>query len=125
VLAEGAADFIAQLVTGTPPDAERAAWAAPREAELWRRFEADLELTRTLRDDAPPPRGSPQEQALRRWIGNYSAAPKGWPYELGYWIGLRIWERRYAAAADKRTVLAEMLNFRHSRAILATGAFKP
>lgn len=45
VLIEGAADFIATLVTGRQIDPARAAWAAPREAELWRQFEADLAMT--------------------------------------------------------------------------------
>lgn len=35
VLVEGAADFIARLVTGEEPDTERAEWARPREANLW------------------------------------------------------------------------------------------
>lgn len=46
VLAEGAADFVATLATGRQIDPERAAWAAPREAELWRAFTKDLAITR-------------------------------------------------------------------------------
>lgn len=121
VLVEGAADFIARLVTGEEPDARRAAWAAPREAMLWKQFGADIALTRTLTGEDDPPKGSPQDKAYRRWVANYNSAPDGWPGELGYWMGLRIWERYYAAAPDKRAALRDMLAVRDPRAILKIG----
>ncbi len=114
VLAEGAADFIARLVTGEEPDTERAEWARPREAELWRRFQADI----------APKTGAADPEEGKRWVGNYSTPPDGWPSELGYWIGLRIWERYYAAAADKRAALDEMLTLRDPAEVLRIGAFK-
>ena len=124
VLVEGAADFIARLVTGEEPDAKRAAFALPREAELWKQFQADIALTRSLTDKDDPPDGSPQALAYMRWIGNYGSAPNGWPGELGYWIGMRIWERYYAAAPDKHAALAAMLAVRDPRAILKAGAYR-
>ena len=111
VLAEGAADFIAQLVTGEEPDAERAAWALPQEAELWQQFEHDIALPASANAD-------------QRWVGNYGSPPEGWPGELGYWIGLRIWERYYAAAPDKRAALAAMLTIPNPDAVLRQGAFR-
>lgn len=120
ILAEGAADFIARLVTGEEPDSVRAAWAEPREAELWKQFLTDIELTREAEhhnDD-----GTPEGRAFRRWIGNYGNAPDGWPGELGYWIGLRIWERYYATASDKHAVLQEMLSIKSPRKILQSGS---
>ena len=124
ILVEGAADFIAQLVTREEPDAARAAWASPREAELWRQMQADIALTRTLTDKDDPEEGSPQAKAYARWIGNYSTPPAGWPPELGYWMGLRIWQRYYAAAPDKHAALRAMLAVRDPRAILAAGPYK-
>lgn len=121
ILVEGAADFIAQLVTGEEPDAARAAWAAPREVELWRRFQADIALTRTLTDTDDPADGSPEARAYARWVGNYNHPPAGWPPEVGYWMGLRIWQRYYAAAPDKHAALSAMLTVRDPRAILAAG----
>lgn len=123
VLAEGAADFIAQLVTGQEPDTARAAWARPREAELWRQFQTDLELTRALTERQYDSGGAAQE-AFGRWVHNYGSAPDGWPGELGYWIGLRIWERYYAAAPDKGDALQEMLRLNDVRQILAIGKFR-
>ena len=124
VLVEGAADFIARLVTGAEPDAARAAWAAPREAALWKQFSADIALTRSLTDQDDPADGSPEATAYKRWVGNYGSAPAGWPGELGYWIGMRIWERYYAAAVDKHAALQAMLTVRDPRAILKAGAYR-
>ncbi|MEG3168651.1 hypothetical protein U1737_10690 [Sphingomonas sp. LB3N6] len=124
ILVEGAADFIAQLVTGEEPDAARAAWAAPREAELWRQMQADIALTRKLTDQDDPEEGSPEAKAYARWIGNYSTPPTGWPPELGYWMGLRIWQRYYAAAPDKHAALRAMLAVRDPRVILAAGPYR-
>jgi len=125
VLVEGAADFIASLVTGVQPDAARAAWALPREAELWRQFENDVALTNAVAPDATPAPSSAEGQAFKRWIGNYDSAPPGWPGEVGYWIGMRIWERRYTASPDKRAVLREMLTVQRPETILRIGAYKP
>ena len=125
VLLEGGADFIARLVTGEEPEPKRAAWGKAREAELWRQFQADIASTRSLAGDAEPVPGSAEQLAVRRWIANFSSAPAGWPGELGYWMGMRVWERRYADAADKGAVLDEMLEVRDPRAILASGAYRP
>lgn len=102
VLVEGAADFIARLVTGEEPDAARAAWALAREGELWRQFESDVALTSGVAPNAASASGSAERRAFKRWIGNYNSAPPGWPGEVGYSLGMRIWERRYEASSDKR-----------------------
>ena len=124
ILVEGAADFIARLVTGEEPNSARAVWAMPRERELWKQFEADIALTRRLTGEDDPAKGTPEAQAYRRWIGNYGSAPNGWPGELGYWVGMRIWERYYAAAPDKLAALRAMLRVGDPRAILKAGAYK-
>lgn len=110
VLAEGAADFIARLVTGEEPDLDRAAWALPREAELIGLLDADFDR---VRDHAEG-----HEQARKRWVGNYSSAPGGWPGELGYWMGLRIWERYWNHSIDKQAALQRMLTIENPREIL-------
>lgn len=122
VLAEGAADFITAMVTGRQPDAARAAWAAPREAELWTQLEADLALTRG-KDWKDLKRGTPGGTALRRWVTNYGDAPAGWPYETGYWMGQRIWQRWYDRQPDKQAALRVMLEQRDPEAVLREGRF--
>ena len=112
-LAEGAADFIARLVTGEEPDQAKADFGLPREAELFATFLEDIETVNQGRHDDPASR-----RALRRWVGNYGSAPDGWPGELGYWLGLRIWEANWEASEDKRAVLQRMLTVDDPRAIL-------
>ena len=123
VLAEGAADFITAMVTGRQPDAARAAWAAPREAELWEQLEADLAATRGKGwNDVK--RGTPAGTALRRWVNNYGAAPDGWHYEAGYWMGQRIWQRWYDRQPDKQAALRAMLEQRDPEQILREGRLR-
>lgn len=122
ILIEGAADFIANLATGRQMDPARAAWAAPREAELWRRLEADLAATRDAKwTDLKP--NTPVDTSFKRWIGNYSSAPAGWPSEVGYWMGQRIWERWYDRQPDKRAALRQMLSPSDPAAVFAQGRF--
>lgn len=122
VLIEGAADFIATLVTGRQIDPARAAWGMAREAELWRQFEADLATTRGVAgSDAKP--GTPARAAFHRWVGNAGEAPPGWPGEAGYWIGQRIWERWYAAQADKHAAVRRMLTLDRLSEVLARGRY--
>jgi len=123
-LAEGAADYVASLVLGAAPSPEREAWAAPREAEVWREFLRDVAATRSL-TDAQYEGNKPAITALRRWIGNYGAAPEGWPFEMGYWVGMRIWQRYVASAADKNAAIETVLRWTDPEAILAAGGFKP
>lgn len=121
VLAEGAADFIATLVTGRQIDPARAAWGRAHEAELWRQFTADLAATRDAGSE--PKRGSPAAIAFHRWIGNAGDPPSGWPSEAGYWIGQRIWERWYAKQPDKHAAIRRMLTLDRTDEVLAAGAF--
>lgn len=122
-LMEGAADFIASLVTGEVPHPERAAWASAREGELWRQFEADLVATRNF-DFRKAPKDASEQQALSRWVGNYGRAPVGWPHEVGYWIGMRIWQSYFAAAADKHQAIRDVLSWKDPEAVLSASGYK-
>ncbi|WP_267389735.1 hypothetical protein [Sphingomonas sp. GC_Shp_3] len=122
ILVEGAADFIAQLVTGRQMDPGRAAWAEPREAELWQRLEADLAVTHAFGESVIK-EGTPAARSLRRWVENAEDAPDGWPGELGYWMGQRIWERWYARQSDKRNALRAMLELKDPEAVLREGRY--
>lgn len=120
-LIEGAADFIAARVTGEVPDPDRARWAAPREAMLWREFQRDMPLSMGTLSEAPPARGV---AAVNRWLHNYQSAPAGWPSEMGYWIGMRIWTAYHAAAPDKGRAIRDMLNWRDPAAILRQSGYR-
>lgn len=119
-LKEGAADFIATLVTGRQIDPARAAWGAAHEAELWRQFEADLAAMQGAPGSAS---ARDRAAAFHRWIGNYGSAPEGWPGEAGYWVGQRIWERWYAKQPDKRAAIRRMLTLERLDEVLAGGPY--
>ena len=121
-LMEGAADFIATLVTGEVPSPERAQWASSREKELWSQFQADVAATRNF-DFQKAPKDAPGRQIFRRWDGNYGNAPEGWPHEVGYWIGMRIWESYFAAAADKQKAIRDVLSWQDPEAILKASGY--
>lgn len=87
---------------------------------MWKQFEADVALTRTMNFDAmqADPRA---KAAMQRWVANYGAAPDGWPYEMGYWIGMRIWQRYVARAPNKRAALEDVLRWSDPEKVLSRG----
>lgn len=121
-LAEGVADFVAGLVTGRVPHPARAAWAAPREAELWAAFDADRRAVQAMpvEDRTSRDAGS----AVYRWVGNAGSAPEGWPDELGYWVGMRIAEAYFGAAEDKRRAVRELLSWQSAASILRASGYE-
>ena len=122
VLMEGAADYIASIVLGRAPNAEREAFAPPREAELWAALMRDVEATRTLTWSAVG-KDKAAQAAVARWVNNYGSAPKGWPHELGYWMGMRIWQRYVDAAPDTHAATETVLTFTDPEAVLRQGRF--
>lgn len=111
---EGAADFFATMVTGAVPKPERAAWARPREAELWAEFERDRAAVKALPEDQRDAKGSP----FFRWFADAGSPPEGWPGELGYWVGMRICEAYFDAAKDKRAAVRDLLELKDMQKIL-------
>ena len=102
---EGAADFIAELITGTP---NRNVYAEEREAALWREFWED----RHTRD-------------YRRWLYNgWNAKALGdRPPDLGYWMGYRITKAYYDRSPDKAQALREILSIRNFDRFLETSGY--
>ncbi|WP_158272063.1 hypothetical protein [Marinicauda salina] len=124
-MAEGMADFIAMLVTGTVPDADKDSWAREREAELWRRFDADRTTIRSALEagadlNEPPPEVA---EAYGRWLANFRRAPEGWPHEAGYWVGRRIAQAYFDRAEDKRAAIDTLLRLEGPEAILAASGY--
>lgn len=114
-LNEGFADFVAELATGNRAgsDHERARYGLAHEAELWRRFQADMA----------------DESRLRHWFYNNSEAYQkelnGAPPDLGYWLGKRICEAYYARASDKAAALQVLLERRDPQQILKDSGYAP
>lgn len=117
-LREGTPDLLSELVTGLEPDPAREAWARPREADVWRRFQADRQLM-----------ASGDKAVFQRWFGNagrrFENLPEGWPGELGYWVGRNIARAYFARATDPRAALRELLAARDPAAILQASAYAP
>jgi hypothetical protein len=122
VLTEGAADFIAELVTGETPEPARAQWAAPQEKALWAQFQQDMVTAKGLSNTHPP---QAAQAALHRWVENYQHAPQGWPFELGYWLGARIWRAYYEASPDKHQAIRDMLDWDDPEVILKASRYAP
>jgi hypothetical protein len=119
-LLEGVADYLATLVTGEVPDPSRDAWARQRESWLWQEFQRDRQAMQVDSDSIRDPLASFR---FRRWFANYGSAPEGWPFEAGYWVGMRIAETYVALAHDKRAAIRDLLELRDPGAILKASGY--
>lgn len=91
-LREGAADFLAEKISGRHVNETVHDWASSRENELWLEFHAN----RNSRDYSGWLYGGNSEQ--------------GRPADLGYWMGYRIVEAYWRRAKDKRRAVREILH---------------
>jgi hypothetical protein len=93
-IAEGSANFIAELLTGIP---HRNAYGEANEARLWKDFQRDM---------------SARDYRLWLYNGRDSVGREGRPADLGYWMGYRIAKSYYDHASDKSKAVADMLTIR-------------
>lgn len=108
-LREGVADYIADLATARVPNPARDSWAREREAWVWQQFRQDAATVREgLKPDGEATLEA--EEAYSRWFGNAGSPPRGWPDELGYWIGMRIAQRYVAQAKDPHAAIGALLD---------------
>ena len=104
-IAEGSADFIAELIAGEHISEHVHAYGDAREAEIWQEFE-------------------------RVMLGHYSA---DWLYEgnrdddrpadLGYYVGYQIVEAYYNQATDKTAAIREILTIQDFEAFLEQSGY--
>jgi uncharacterized protein YjaZ len=105
-LMEGAADFLGELASGGNLNAWIHAWAAPREAEIWRDF-------------APQMQGTD----ISRWLYNQGSATPDRPGDLGYYVGYRICESYYDRASDKVKAVSDIVEMVDGRAFLDASGY--
>lgn len=121
-LAEGTPDLLALLVTGRQPHLGRDAWAREREADIWRRFQADRAVV--MRGEQPA-----AGEAVARWFGNhgrrFEGLPAGWPSELGYWVGMRIAQAYLSRAEEGRAAIKALIANRDPDSVLRDSAYAP
>jgi hypothetical protein len=88
---EGAADFIAEKVSGGHINGPAHAYGAAREWELWSRFRCEMHGTDT-----------------GDWFFRPPAEPD-WPQDLGYFIGYRIVQSFFERQADATAAIAAII----------------
>lgn len=103
---EGAADFIAELASGSPPTGAYLPYGLAHEAELWAEFREVMHG-----DD------------MTGWL--YGGQPEGRPADLGYFIGYRIAGSYYDRAEDKRPAIAEIIEVTDFEDFLARSGYDP
>ena len=106
-LAEGIAEFIAELVSGNVGNGRHAAWTHGREVHIESAFALDVDST-----DLSP------------WLYNYKPGSQE-PYDLGYWVGYRIAKAYYLKAKDKRSAIRGLIQQNDAKAILAQSGWTP
>jgi hypothetical protein len=89
---EGAADFVAELISGKHINHSVHDFANPREKELW------LEFKQRIHD-----------KDFTGWL--YSST-EGRPADLGYWMGYQITRSYYDNASDKKQAMWDIMNIR-------------
>jgi hypothetical protein len=104
-LAEGAAEFVAELVTGHVSYGYFPAMTRGREKAIETAFAADVDKT-----------------DLSAWL--YNSTPDK-PADLGYWVGHRIAKAYYRNSRDKRAALREILTMTDAHAFLAKSGWHP
>jgi hypothetical protein len=104
-LTEGAAEFVAELISGSVAYAHFGPITRGREQEIETAFLADMAST-----DAS------------RWLDNSTMEKPG---DLGYWVGYRIVKAYYQRAPDKRRALGEILRMRNPKAFFAGSGWHP
>ncbi|NZA25675.1 lytic murein transglycosylase [Luteimonas sp. SJ-92] len=106
-LVEGAAEFVAELISGSVGNGRHAEWTRGREAEIETAFLAAKDGT-----------------DLDGWIFDYRPGSDE-PYDLGYWVGYRVAKAYYLQADDKREALARIFAMDDPEAFLRESGWTP
>jgi hypothetical protein len=104
-LVEGVAEFMGEMISGDISNVAVRASAAGREAEIEKRFAADVDKT-----------------DLSDWFDNTTPEDVG---QLGYWIGYRIAKSHHRHARDKRAAIREMIEMSDAHALLRKSGWYP
>ena len=104
-LNEGAAEFLAELVSGRIANGHLIDWTRGHELAIEQRFEREM-------------RG----RDLSNWVYNGLGTPDA-PGDLGYWVGYRIVRAYYERQSDKRRAVRDILNATDAEAFLAASGW--
>lgn len=106
-LTEGAAEFLAELISGRISNIHLNQWTQGREAEIERRFASDME-----------------SRDFSNWLYNGVGTQQA-PGDLGYWVAYRIVRAYYESQPDKRRAIREILAATDAPAFLAASGWRP
>lgn len=107
-LVEGAAEFVAERMTGSVAYPLLHQWAKGRETELETAFLAEKD-----------------EKAIgSRWLYNQKGAD-GWPGDLGYWVGYRVAKSYYDHTPDKAAAMQAIIEMKDPAAFLSASGWTP
>jgi uncharacterized protein YjaZ len=106
VMKEGAADFIAELITGNQIDEDAKPYGDSHEEELWRKFQEDAK-----KNDVKP------------WLYNGGDEKRMGPPDLGYYMGYKICQSLYEISADKGVALKTIIALKDPKAIIEQSAY--
>jgi len=104
-LIEGAAEFTAELISGSVSERFLKARNRGHERAIETAFVADEDKT-----------------DLSAWLYNGTLSQPG---DNGYWVGYRITKAYYLHASDKRRALADILGVTDAKAFLARSGWRP
>lgn len=107
-LVEGAAEFVAEKMSGSVGYPLLHLWAKGREAELETAFLAEKD----------------GKAIGSRWLYNRQGKD-GWPGDLGYWVGYRVAKSYYDRAPAKAAALREIIEMRDPAAFLKESGWTP
>ncbi|HWV61745.1 MAG TPA: DUF2268 domain-containing putative Zn-dependent protease [Sphingopyxis sp.] len=107
-LVEGAAEFVAERMSGSVGYPLLHRWAKGREMELETAFLAEKD----------------QKAIGSRWLYNQKGTD-GWPGDLGYWVGYRVAKAYYDRAPDKAAAIKAIIEMKDPAAFLAASGWTP
>ena len=106
VMKEGAADFIAELITGSHPNEDIKPYGDSHEEELWKKVHEDAN-----RNDLKP------------WLYNGEDEKRVGPPDLGYYVGYKICQSLYEISLDKAGALTAIIAMKDPKAIIQQSAY--
>ncbi|MBM3734351.1 MAG: hypothetical protein FJW39_01070 [Acidobacteria bacterium] len=105
-LREGAADWIAERITGASTKPETAAWCRPRRKEIFRRLAASSPML------------------YEGWLYSGEMQEGGPPPDMGYWAGSEIVASYYRRAKDKAAAMRDIVEMRDPRKIILESDYR-
>ncbi|MBI3410642.1 MAG: hypothetical protein HY040_20085 [Planctomycetes bacterium] len=105
-IAEGGADFVGELISGSMINAHLHKYGNPRERELWAEFKKQMD-----------------GKDVSNWLFQGDRA-KDRPADLGYYVGYKICESFYKQAADKNEAIKAILEIRDFKDFLRSSKYE-